>query len=61
MRFEYWSEIPVGPIAAFTLAAIVSSFLAAPFAGKLNARTLQKGFAIFVSIAALFILVVRGF
>jgi uncharacterized protein len=61
MRFEYWGEIPVGPIAAFTLAAIVSSFLAAPFAGKLNARTLQKGFAIFVSIAAAFILVVRGY
>jgi uncharacterized membrane protein YfcA len=61
MRFEYWSEIPVGPIAAFTLAAIASSFLAAPFAGKLNARTLQKAFAIFVSIAAAFILVIRGF
>lgn len=61
MRIEYWDEIPVGPIAAFTLAAIVSSFLAAPFAGKLNARTLQKGFAIFVSMAALFILVIRGF
>ena len=61
MRFEYWSEIPVGPIAAFTLAAIASSFLVAPFAGKLNARTLQKGFAIFVSIAAAFILVIRGF
>jgi uncharacterized membrane protein YfcA len=61
MRFEYWGDIPVGPIAAFTLAAIVSSFLAAPFAGKLNARTLQKAFAIFVSIAAAFILVFRGF
>jgi len=61
MRFEYWGEIPVGPIAAFTLAAIASSFLAAPLAGKLNARTLQKGFAIFVSIAAAFILVVRDF
>ena len=61
MRIEYWGEIPVGPIAAFTLAAIVSSFIAAPFAGKLNARTLQKGFAIFVSIAAVFILAIRGF
>jgi len=61
MRFEYWGEIPVGPIAAFTLAAIVSSFLAAPFAGKLNAQTLQKGFAIFVSIAAVFILAIRAF
>lgn len=61
MRFEYWGEIPIGPIAAFTLAAIISSFLAAPFAGKLNARTLQKGFAIFVTIAAIFILAIRGF
>ncbi len=61
MRFEYWGEIPVEPIAAFTFAAIVSSFLVAPFAGKLNAGTLQKGFAIFVSIAAVFILAIRGF
>lgn len=61
MRFEYWSEIPVGPIAAFTLAAIVSSFLAAPLAGRLDARTLQKGFAVFVTIAATFILISRGF
>jgi uncharacterized membrane protein YfcA len=61
MRFEHWGQIPVGPIAAFTLAAIVSSFLAAPFAGKLNAQTLQKGFAIFVSIAAVLILAIRAF
>ena len=61
MRIEYWGEIPVGPIAAFTLAAIVSSFIAAPFAGKLNARTLQKGFAIFVTFAAAFILITQGF
>lgn len=61
MRFEYWSEVPVGPVFAFTLAAIVSSFLAAPIAGKLNARTLQKGFAIFVTLAAIAILAHRGF
>jgi len=61
MRFEYWGEVPVLPIAAFTLAAIVSSFLAAPIAGKLNARTLQKGFAIFVTIAATLILASRNF
>jgi uncharacterized membrane protein YfcA len=61
MRFEYWGEIPIGPIAAFTLAAIASSFLAAPLAGKLNARTLQKGFAIFVTFAAAFILISQGF
>lgn len=60
MRFEYWGEVPVAPIVAFTMAAIVSSFLAAPIAGKLNARTLQKGFAIFVTIAATFILASRG-
>ena len=56
MRFEYWSEIPVAPIAAFTLAAIISSSLAAPIAGRINARTLQKGFATFVSAAAFLIL-----
>lgn len=61
MRAEYWGEVPVGPIAAFTLAAIISSFLAAPYAGKLNAQTLQKGFAIFVSITAIFILAISGF
>lgn len=61
MRYEYWTEVPVAPIAAFTLAAIIASFLAAPIAGKLNARTLQKGFAVFVSIAATFILISRGF
>jgi hypothetical protein len=61
MRFEYWGEVPVLPIAAFTLAAIVSSFLAAPIAGKLNARTLQKSFAIFVTIAATLILASRNF
>lgn len=56
MRFEYWDEVPALPIAAFTLAAITASFLVAPIAGKLNARTLQKAFAIFVTIAATFIL-----
>lgn len=61
MRFEYWVEVPVAPIAAFTLAAIIASYLAAPIAGKLNARTLQKGFAVFVTIAATFILISRGF
>jgi uncharacterized membrane protein YfcA len=61
MRYEYWSEVPVAPIAAFTLAAIIASFLAAPIAGKLNARTLQKGFAVFVTIAATFILISQGF
>jgi uncharacterized membrane protein YfcA len=61
MRFEYWGEVPIAPIAAFTLAAIVSSFLAAPIAGKLNARILQRGFAVFVTLAATFILVFRGF
>jgi len=53
--------VPVGPVFAFTLAAIASSFLAAPIAGKLNARTLQKGFAIFVTLAAAAILASRGF
>lgn len=61
MRFEYWGEIPVLPITAFTLAAIAASFLSAPIAGKLNARTLQKGFAIFVTIAAIFVLASRNF
>lgn len=61
MRYEYWAEVPVAPIAAFTLAAIIASFLAAPIAGKLNARTLQKGFAVFVTFAATFILISRGF
>jgi uncharacterized membrane protein YfcA len=61
MRYDYWTEVPVAPIAAFTLAAIIASFLAAPIAGKLNARTLQKGFAVFVTIAATFILISQGF
>ena len=61
MRYQYWTEVPVVPIAAFTLAAIIASFLAAPIAGKLNARTLQKGFAVFVTIAATFILISQGF
>ena len=61
LRFEYWNEVPVGPVISFTLAAIVSSFLAAPLAVKLNARTLQKGFAIFVTLAAIAILASRGF
>jgi uncharacterized membrane protein YfcA len=56
MRFEYWDLVPVAPISAFTLAAIVSSFLAAPLAQNLNARTLQKSFAIFVTLTATFIL-----
>lgn len=61
MRFEYWSDIPAAPIAAFTFAAIIASYLAAPVAGKLNARTLQKGFAVFVTITATLILISRGF
>lgn len=61
MRFEYWNEFPFAPIATFTLAAIIASFLAAPIAGKLNAKALQKGFAVFVTIAATFTLISRGF
>ncbi len=59
MRYEYWTEVPVTPIAAFTLAAIIASFLAAPIAGKLDPRKLQKVFSVFVTVTATLILICR--
>ena len=56
LRQEYWNTIPVTPVIAFTAAAVISSFLAAPLAGKLDARVLQKSFAIFVTVVASIIL-----
>lgn len=56
-RFEFWSEIPVESIAAFTLAAVVSSLALAPFATKLPARTIQKSFSVIVILIAIYMLV----
>lgn len=61
LRQEYWNTIPITPVFAFTVAAVISSFLAAPLASKLNARTLQRSFAIFVSVVASTILLSRIF
>lgn len=56
-RFEFWSEIPAESIAAFTLAAVVSSLALAPFATKLPARTIQKSFSVIVILIAIYLLV----
>jgi uncharacterized membrane protein YfcA len=56
-RFELWNQIPVESIAAFTLAAVVSSLALAPFATKLPARTIQKSFSVIVILIAIYLLV----
>lgn len=56
LRAQYWELVPVDSIAAFTLAAVIASLISTPFATKLNARALQKVFAVFVSIVAIFVL-----
>jgi len=59
MRHEYWNTIPVASILVFTFASIVASYLSAPLAGKLDPRTLQKVFSVFVAVTATFILASR--
>jgi uncharacterized membrane protein YfcA len=56
-RYEFWSLIPVESIAAFTLAAVISSLILAPLATKLPARTIQKIFAVVVVVIAIYMLV----
>ncbi len=59
MRYQYWNEVPVTPIIAFTVTAVVASFLAAPLAGKISARTLQRSFAGFMAMFAIIIILSR--
>jgi uncharacterized protein len=56
-RYEFWDQIPVESIAAFTLAAVIASLTLAPLATKLPARTIQKIFAIIVVVIAIYMLV----
>lgn len=56
-RYEFWSQIPVESIAAFTLAAVIASLTFAPLATKLPARTIQKIFAVIVVVIAIYMLV----
>lgn len=58
LRNGYWDMVPVNSILAFTGAAIIASLISTPFATKLNPRTLQKIFALFVLGVALFVLTV---
>jgi uncharacterized membrane protein YfcA len=57
LRFNYWTEIPVFEIALFTIAAIAASTLLSPLATKLNAKTLQRIFALIVTSVAIYLLV----
>jgi uncharacterized membrane protein YfcA len=57
LRFDYWKEIPAFEIALFTFAAIVASTLLSPLATKLNAKTLQRIFALIVASVAIYLLV----
>lgn len=57
LRQEYWNQIPVAEIAVFTSAAIVSSFILTPLAGKLNTKVLQRVFSIVLVVVALYILI----
>jgi uncharacterized membrane protein YfcA len=55
-RYEFWSLIPIESIAAFTLAAVISSLILAPLATRLPARTIQKIFAVVVVAIAIYML-----
>lgn len=56
LRSEYWSLVPANSILAFTAAAIIASLISAPLAGKLNPRLMQKLFAGFVTVVAIYVL-----
>jgi hypothetical protein len=55
-RYEFWSMIPAGSIAAFTLAAVLASLLLAPIATKLPNKTIQKIFSVVVALIAIYLL-----
>lgn len=60
LRYEYWSLIPIGPVAAFALAGVVASLLVAPFATRLPARVIQRLFAGVVVAVAIYMVAVLG-
>lgn len=56
-RYQYWEMIPITKVFALTISAIITSFLFAPLAQKIDARMLQKVFSIFIVVIAVFVLV----
>ena len=59
LRNEYWEEMPWGPVLTFAGSAVLASFVTARFAQKFNARQLQRGFAILITIVAVYMLATR--
>jgi uncharacterized membrane protein YfcA len=57
-RYEYWSLIPIGPVAAFALAGVVASLVVAPFATRLPARVIQRAFAVVIVAVAMYMVAV---
>lgn len=61
LRYEYWPEMPWTPVLVFAASAVLSSYFTAGLAQKMNPRSLQKGFAILISIVASYMLISRLF
>lgn len=59
LRNEYWPEMPWGPVLTFAGSAVLASFVTARFAHRFNARQLQRGFAILITVVAIYMLVTR--
>jgi len=59
LRNAYWSEMPWVPVLTFAGSAVLASFVAARFATRLNARQLQRGFALLIVVVAFYMLVTR--
>ena len=56
LRYEFWDQIPVPEVTAFTISAITTSLILTPGAAKLNAKVLQKSFSIMIFIVAAYTL-----
>ena len=56
LRYEFWDQIPVPEVTAFTISAITTSLILTPVAAKLNAKVLQKSFSIMIFIVAAYTL-----
>jgi uncharacterized membrane protein YfcA len=53
--------MPWTPVLVFAASAVLSSYFTAGLAQKMNPRSLQKGFAILISIVASYMLISKLF
>lgn len=56
LRYEFWDQVPYIEIGVFTISAITTSLIFSTVAGRLNAKILQKFFALVIFLVAIYTL-----